>query len=143
MSRSIRFILFLAVFALGISNAGNAWVSLPHAGTVVPQTVLSAQAEPAHASFNTGKDTDCLHIPYYGESGDNSAFDISNAILLQCNAFNGLGIPKTLKSHSAIRCLSFVDPDIQENSPILDDPNNPAANPSYRYYVYTLRHIIL
>lgn len=143
MSSSIKFILFMVLFTLGFSNAEGIWIKNPQVDFNLPRAVLSVPAEPAHASFNIGKETNCPHIPYYGESGEDSAFDVSNAILFQCGVFSGLSIPKILKNNSTIRCLRNIEPGISVTRLLTNDPDNSATNLSYRYYVYTLRHIII
>lgn len=145
MNRSIKFILFVALFALGITNAGNTWIRNSLSELTNPDAGISECSKASENAFfiTNSPETSCSNFSYYGESEETSAFDISNAILLQSNVLNGLNTPKILKNSSTIRSMRTIDADLLQENVALNNIENFTLNPSYRYYVYTLRHIII
>lgn len=144
MSGSIKFILLFALFILGITNAKGAWSQESLAKVKASDSRVSANKEPEQASYALAiSNGGYSHHPFYGESDEASCFDTCNAILMQSNFLNGANSVKILKNNSTIRSLRIIKAASLQEKNSISDPDNYTVKPTYRYYVYTLRHIII
>lgn len=142
MIRSIKFILAFALFVLGITTAGDAWIKESPAEINISAATVSGNNESEHASF-TMNISATNHHPFYDDAENNSAFDICNAILSQNPLLNGVNPPKVIKNSSAVRSMRTTGTLLSQEKNISTDSGNYAARSTYRYYVYALRHIII